>query len=141
MVHLTVKELKPLVRSRRLTIISIVIVLMIIVSYTTLIYFPKRNLSLAYATSDEKASSVDKAVVLANTKFALNLFKKLVEEDKILEAIKFCLINHRMLVEGAGAVGVAALINNPEEFYNRKVGLVISGGNIGQGLLKKVINN
>jgi len=66
---------------------------------------------------------------------------KLVEEDKILEAIKFCLINHRMLVEGAGAVGVAALINNPEEFYNRKVGLVISGGNIGQGLLKKVINN
>lgn len=63
----------------------------------------------------------------------------LVEEDKILEAIKFCLINHRMLVEGAGAVGVAAILDKPEEFYNRNVGIVISGGNIDYCLLKKVI--
>jgi len=82
MAHLTVQELKSLIGNRRLSIISIVIVSMIVVSYTTLIYFPKSNLSLAYATSDEKASSVDKAVVLANTKFAFNLFKELVEEDK-----------------------------------------------------------
>ncbi len=82
MVHLTVKELKSLIGSRRLSITSIVIVSMILVSYATLIYFPKHNLSLAYAASDEKAFSVDKAVVLANTKFAFNLFKELVAEDK-----------------------------------------------------------
>lgn len=64
---------------------------------------------------------------------------KLVQEEKILEAIRFCLVNHHMLVEGAGAVGVATILDNPEEFYNRNVGIVISGGNIDYVLLKKVI--
>jgi serpin B len=37
--------------------------------------------NLAYATSDEKAYSVDKALVSDNTEFAFNLFRELVNED------------------------------------------------------------
>jgi serpin B len=56
--------------------------IMILASYALLIYFQAYNQNLAYAASDEKAYSVDEALVSANTKFAFNLFKELVAEDK-----------------------------------------------------------
>jgi serpin B len=52
----------------------------ILVSCVTLIYYPKSSRS-AYALSDEKAYSVDTALVSANTRFALDLLKGLVAED------------------------------------------------------------
>jgi threonine dehydratase len=46
--------------------------------------------------------------------------------------------NH-MLVEGAGAVGPAAILEYPERFENKKTGVVISGGNLDLNILKKVL--
>ena len=60
-------------------------------------------------------------------------------EDDILAAIKYCLHESRMLVEGAGAVGVAALLSDPDRFTHKRVGVVISGGNLGMEILKKVV--
>lgn len=63
----------------------------------------------------------------------------ILEEEEILEAIRFTLHEHHMLVEGAGAVGVAALMSKPEHFRGQKVGVVISGGNLSMDILKLVI--
>jgi len=60
-------------------------------------------------------------------------------EDDILAAIKFLLHESHMLVEGAGAVGVAALLSDPERYRGKRVGVVISGGNLGMKTLKKVV--
>jgi serine protease inhibitor len=56
--------------------------IIILASYALLTYFQAYDQNLAYAASDEKASSADKTLISANTKFAFNLFKELIAEDK-----------------------------------------------------------
>jgi serine protease inhibitor len=68
-------------RSGRL-LASLVMAIIILAGYALLTYFQAYNRNLAYAASDEKAFSADKALVSANTKFAFNLFKELAAEDK-----------------------------------------------------------
>jgi threonine dehydratase len=63
----------------------------------------------------------------------------LVEEDEIRSAIRFLLAHHRLVVEGSGAVGVAALIHNRWSNPGRKVGVVLSGGNLDYQLLKEIV--
>jgi threonine dehydratase len=60
-------------------------------------------------------------------------------EKDILAAIKYLLHKSHMLVEGAGAVGVAVLLSDPDRFTHQRVGVVISGGNLGMKTLKKVV--
>jgi len=62
----------------------------------------------------------------------------IVEEEAVLEAIRFMLHSQHMVVEGAAAVGPAALMTRPELFHGRKVGVVISGGNLSEETLRKV---
>src|SRR3989442_5755612 len=54
----------------------------------------------------------------------------LVGEDDIEQAILMLLEIEKTVVEGAGAVGLAALLKHRARFAGRKVGLVLSGGNI-----------
>jgi threonine dehydratase len=61
-----------------------------------------------------------------------------VEEETVLEAVGFMLHRHHMLVEGAAAVGPAAIMANPGLFKGRRVGVVISGGNLSAETLRKV---
>jgi len=63
----------------------------------------------------------------------------LVGESQIESALALLLQIEKTLVEGAGAVGLAAVINNRELFVGRKVGLVLSGGNIDTRLLANVL--
>lgn len=63
----------------------------------------------------------------------------LVEEDSIREAIRLLAYQQRQIAEGAGAVGVAAILENPDRFRGRKVGIVISGGNIEGDLLQEIL--
>jgi len=63
----------------------------------------------------------------------------LVEEDEIRSAIRFLLEHHRLVVEGSGAVGVAALFHNRWSDPERKVGVVLSGGNLDYQLLKQIV--
>lgn len=64
----------------------------------------------------------------------------IVEEDSIKEAIRLMLREHRMVVEGAAAVGVAAITENPGRFRGRKVGVVISGGNLDLELVNELFH-
>jgi threonine dehydratase len=63
----------------------------------------------------------------------------LVEEDEIRSAIRFLLAHHRLVVEGSGAVGVAALLHNRWSDPGRKVGVVLSGGNLDYQLLRQIV--
>jgi threonine dehydratase len=63
----------------------------------------------------------------------------LVEEDAIEDAILTLLEVEKVVVEGAGAIGLAALTAYRERFVGRRVGLVLCGGNIDLRLLSVVI--
>lgn len=63
----------------------------------------------------------------------------LVSEDEIEQAIVMLLEIEKTVVEGAGAVGLAALLKHRERFAGRKVGLILCGGNIEPLVLADII--
>ncbi|MBX3605116.1 MAG: threonine ammonia-lyase [Piscinibacter sp.] len=63
----------------------------------------------------------------------------LVGEGDIEQAILMLLEIEKTVVEGAGAVGLAALTRHRERFAGRRVGLVLSGGNIEPLVLAEII--
>ncbi len=63
----------------------------------------------------------------------------LVDEGDIEQAVLMLLEIEKTLVEGAGAAGLAALIRHPARFQGKRVGLVLSGGNIDPLLLAAII--
>ena len=63
----------------------------------------------------------------------------LVEEAAIEAAVLQLLEIEKTVAEGAGAAGLAAVTRHPDRFRGRKVGLVLSGGNIDSRLLSAVI--
>jgi threonine dehydratase len=63
----------------------------------------------------------------------------LVREDEIEAALVTLLESAKTVVEGAAAAAFAAVRTNPELFAGRKVGIVLSGGNIDMRLLSNVI--
>jgi len=63
----------------------------------------------------------------------------LVDEGDIEQAIVMLLEIEKTLVEGAGAAALAALLKEPARYAGKKVGLVLSGGNIDPLLLAAII--
>jgi len=63
----------------------------------------------------------------------------LVEESAIEAAVLQLLEIEKTVAEGAGAAGLAAVTSYPERFRDRRVGLVLCGGNIDSRLLSAVI--
>jgi len=63
-----------------------------------------------------------------------------VKEDSIAMAILLFLERKKLVVEGAGAVPLAALLENRERFRGKKVVLVVSGGNIDFTLIDRIIH-
>ncbi len=63
----------------------------------------------------------------------------LVGEDDIEQAILMLLEIEKTVVEGAGAVGLAALLKHRDRFVGRKVGLILCGGNIEPLVLAEII--
>ena len=63
----------------------------------------------------------------------------LVKEDSIRKAIRLLWKNDGQVVEGAGAVPVAAMLENGGSLTGKRVVAIVSGGNIDLGLLKSII--
>ncbi|MCW5667652.1 MAG: threonine ammonia-lyase [Piscinibacter sp.] len=63
----------------------------------------------------------------------------LVAEEDIEQSILLLLEIEKTVVEGAGAVGLAALMKHRERFAGRRVGLVLCGGNIEPLVLAEII--
>ncbi|WP_375420958.1 threonine ammonia-lyase [uncultured Sphingomonas sp.] len=63
----------------------------------------------------------------------------LVTERSLEQAVSLLLQIEKTVVEGAGAAGLAALLQHPERFKGRTVGVVLCGGNIDTRLLANVL--
>ena len=63
----------------------------------------------------------------------------LVSESQLETALALLLQIEKVVVEGAGAAGLAAVLAHRELFAGRKVGIVLSGGNIDTRLLANVL--
>ena len=63
----------------------------------------------------------------------------LLHEAPIETAIALLLEEEKLLTEGAGATGVAAILADPNRFRGKRVGTILSGGNIDLGILASVI--
>lgn len=62
-----------------------------------------------------------------------------VSEDAIEEAVNLFLEIEKVVAEGAGAAGLAALLQHPGRFAGKRTGLVLTGGNIDPRLLAQVL--
>lgn len=64
----------------------------------------------------------------------------LVEDDDVAMSILLFLERKKLVVEGAGAATLAALLANKQMFEGRRVVLVVSGGNIDFTLIDRIIH-
>jgi threonine dehydratase len=62
-----------------------------------------------------------------------------VDDEEIANAILIMLEKEKTLTEGAGAVGAAAVLNRKIPMRGKKLGVLISGGNIDVTLLSRII--
>jgi threonine dehydratase len=62
----------------------------------------------------------------------------LVSEEQIAAAMAFAFQEHHLVLEGAGAVVIAALMHGLAEGAGQHIGLVLSGGNVELELLVKI---
>lgn len=64
-----------------------------------------------------------------------------VSETEISQAFLLLLENCNLVCEGAGAVSVAAIMSKKLDLKNKKVGAILSGGNIDINLIESIINH
>ena len=63
----------------------------------------------------------------------------LVDEPMLESALKILLERHKLIAEGAGASGVAAVLAAHQRLAGKRVAIVISGGNIDSRLLASIL--
>jgi len=64
-----------------------------------------------------------------------------VEEEEITQAMMLLLERSKLLVEGAGAVGLAAVLAGKIPVAGKRVGVVLSGGNVDSHLIARVVEH
>ena len=95
---------------------------------------PCAGQTIAEGIAVKDAGLVTRAIVAATVENIL-----LVEESAIETSVVRLLEIEKTLAEGAGAAALAMVLSYPAIFQGRKVGVVISGGNIDMRLLSNVI--
>ncbi|MBW2647782.1 MAG: threonine ammonia-lyase [Deltaproteobacteria bacterium] len=90
--------------------------------------------TIAEGTAVSKVGNITHAIVR-------KLVDKLitVSEEEIAEAMLLLLLKDKVLTEGAGALGAAALLSGKLDVKGKKVVIVISGGNIDSEELKELL--
>jgi threonine dehydratase len=63
----------------------------------------------------------------------------LVDEAMLENAVETLLERQKLVVEGAGAAGLAAVLASPGRFAGRRVAIIVSGGNIDARLLASIL--
>jgi len=63
----------------------------------------------------------------------------LVDERSLERALSLLMNEQKLLAEGAGAAGLAAILSEPSRFEGKTVGLVLCGGNIDARLLSMIL--
>jgi threonine dehydratase len=62
-----------------------------------------------------------------------------IAEDDIRRAMKICFTDTHNVVEGAGAIGMAAALQEKSSLKGKRVGLVFTGGNVDHDVFAKVL--
>ncbi len=97
-------------------------------------HHPQGSSSIAEGIAVGSPGKIPQAII---ERLGLDLL--LVDEGDIEQAIVMLLEVEKTLVEGAGAVGLAALLKYPERFKGKNIGMVLCGGNIDPLLLAAII--
>ncbi len=95
---------------------------------------PCAGQTIAEGIAVKEPGKITRAIIEKSVKDIL-----LVSEEEIERAIATLLEIEKTVVEGAGAAAYAAVARHPKIFKGRKVGIVLSGGNIDMRLLSNVI--
>lgn len=64
-----------------------------------------------------------------------------VSEEEIRQSMKIYFTDTHNVVEGAGAAGLAAALNEKQQLKGKRVGLVASGGNVDHDVFAKVLSD
>src|SRR5258706_13836016 len=64
---------------------------------------------------------------------------QLVSERQLESAVELLIERQKLIVEGAGAAGIAALMAESERFRGKKIGIVLTCGNIDARLLASLL--
>ena len=64
-----------------------------------------------------------------------------VTDQEIIETVEFLLFRMKLLVEPSGAAAAAAVLNGKLPRGTKRVGVIVSGGNIDAGLLSQFLQN
>ena len=106
----------------------------------------KKSLQNGYPVQLESASSLADGIAVkkvgqVNYEIVRRYVDEVVtvDEDEIAKAILLLLEIEKIVVEGAGAVPLAALLNHKVHLQGKKVLSIISGGNIDVNILDKII--
>lgn len=95
---------------------------------------PRGGTTLAEGIAVMEPGRLTRAVVAALVDDLL-----VAEEDALEHAVAVLLDSEKLVVEGAGAAPLAALLAHRERFRGKRVGLVLSGGNIDARLLASIL--
>lgn len=98
------------------------------------IELPSANATLAEGIAVKSPGLITRAIV---KRLVADIV--LVSEGDIEHAIVLLLEIEKTVVEGAGAAGLAALIRHRERFAGKRVGLILTGGNIDPMMLADII--
>jgi threonine dehydratase len=96
-------------------------------------------------TADSALTIADGIAVKRPGQVTLPLIERWVDElvvvgeDDVAEAMVFLLERAKLVVEGAGAVGVAALLAGRVAANDGSIVVVLSGGNVDAGLLGEIV--
>jgi len=96
----------------------------------------KSGRPLAFPEEETVASALSGGIGLDN-RYTFQLVQDyvdehlLVTEDEICEAMQFAAVELKLVVEGGGAVGIAALLSGKFAAHGKHTAVVVSGGNIG----------
>jgi threonine dehydratase len=109
---------------------------------------PAMNLSFKAKKpiNSESVKTIADGIAVKNTDnhtldLILDMIDEIVEvEDKeIANAILFLVEKQKLVVEGAGAVGVAAMMHNKIDIKDKNIAILLSGGNIDVTMLSLII--
>ena len=107
----------------------------------------KESFELKKAVDSTSVRTIADGIAVRDTSevtlsYALKSVDKIisVDDEEIASAILYLLEKQKLVVEGAGAVGVAALLHKKlEEYKGKNIVLVLSGGNMDVTLLSVII--
>ncbi|WP_028778308.1 threonine ammonia-lyase [Shimazuella kribbensis] len=92
---------------------------------------------------DSLADGLHGGITQGNLDLALQVVDDiiLVKEEEIAHAMYWLAKEHHYMVEGSGAIGVAALLNGHLDVTGQKVCTILSGSNVDAGKLANIITN